>query len=45
MSRDGSVPKQSQLYQTMTPIFCYSHFENRQFNMRLYGKNRLIQFI
>ena len=37
MSRDGSVQKQSGLYQTMTPIFCYSHFENHQFNMCLNG--------
>ena len=27
MSRDGSVQKQSGLYQTMTPIFCYSHLK------------------
>ena len=25
--RDGSVQKQSRLYQTMTPIFCYSHLK------------------
>ena len=27
MSRDGSVQKQSGLYQTMTPMFCYSHLK------------------
>ena len=27
MSRDGSAQKQSRLYQTMTPIFGYSHLK------------------
>ena len=38
MSRDGSVQKQSGLYQTMTPNnFLLQPLENRQFNMYLNG--------
>ena len=37
MSRDGSVQKQSGLYQTMTPFFLLQPLENRQFNMCLNG--------
>ena len=37
MSRDGSVHKQSRLYQTMTPNFLLQPFENCQFNMLLNG--------
>ena len=33
MSRDGSVQKQSGLYQTMTPFFLLQPLENRQFNI------------
>ena len=37
MSRDGSVQKQSRLYQTMTPFCLLQSFENRQFNICLNG--------